>query len=187
MKVQSIILLSMFILSSCAQKQTIEEKKDEITYSLNKAFIRYSNSDSGKLNFSDILFYECEINNNSDNEIELTFSYDMADYITQGQAFCILSEKDSLELFSRYRGDKNTKIPSRKMKIIELCLENGVELFKKSGMENYSTFLDSVSFVTQKIVVYQNNKKPIIFNPKEDYVMEHRFITVFTEGEGSKN
>ena len=54
-------------------------------------------------------------------------------------------------------------------------------------MENNSTFLDSISFVTQKIVVYQNNKKPIIFNPKEDYVMEHRFITVFTEGEGIKN
>ena len=184
MKVQ-LILLSMFVLSSCSQKQTIEEKKDKITYSLNKAFISYSNND--KLSFSGILFYECEINNNSDNEIELTFSYDMADYVTQGQAFCILSEKDSLELFSRHWVNKNTKIPSGKTKKIELCLENGAELFIKSGMKDYSTFLDSISFVTQKIVVYQNNKKPIVFNPKESYVMEHRLTTVFAEGEGSKN
>lgn len=135
------------------------------------------------------LFFECEISNQTKNTVSFEFNFDFYNEEKINKLFLITEGNDSLNLYLRYAINRDFKILPGKTESINFYIDAGRELLKKSKMDNYYTFQDSLAFVVDRIVykftedsVFTLRKKD-----KENFSIEHRVSIYTTQGEGIKN
>ena len=177
------LLLCFF--SSCSEKK--EAHNESLVGTLEKAYANFLFP--GMEDAPGYLFFECNITNHTKSPVTFEFTYDVYDRERVNRLFLITDENDSLRLFLRSVTDRDFKILPDKSKTIDFCLDTTSEFFRRSGMDNYYMFQDSLAFVVDRIIYKFSDDSGFTIRKKDklDFIIEHRVSLYTTEGEGFKN
>lgn len=185
MRKECVIFILVLILSSCqARKQKIA--KELIPQGiLEKSFVNFRFPLKQKA--KRLLFYECTIHNNTQEEMLFNFPYDLHDMGRNYNLFVIFENGDSANIYCKNSLDRDFVVQPNQIKNINFSLDSSDFLYKKNSNNEYHLFLDSLSFVTKEIIYKYSNDSIFKFIKSPNYVTEHRFHETFTVGTGFKD
>ncbi len=180
-----LILISCFFFS-CSENKELSNN-ESLTGTLEKSYVNFFFP--SMINLPGNLFFECKISNQTKDTASFEFNFDFYDEEKINKLFLVTEGDDSLNLYLRYVINRNFRVLPGKTESVDFYIDEGRELFKKSGIDNYYMFQDSLAFVVDRIIYKFSEDSVFTIRKKDklDFTIEHRVSIYTTQGEGIKN
>ncbi len=183
-----IIIAILYCCSACTYKRsdkTMEEieSQQKIIGRIDKAYLNLHLPVNKKEKCR--LFYECSIVNNTSQSAIFRFRFDAFDEGAHN-LYAETNEHDTIALFVRYRGSKVLEVTPGQTRKIDFSVDFISNLLDKRNLSDCLFQIDSLAFATNRILYMCSNDSVFEFTKSKDYLIEHRPLEYYTEGEGYK-
>ncbi len=183
-----IVMIILYFCSACTCKRSdkaIEEvkSKEEIIGRIDKAYINLHLPIDKKEKSR--LFYECSIVNRTSRSATFKFHFFSFEEKSH-KLYAETIEYDSIALTVRSGENKIVEVAPGQTRKIDFCVDFTSNLLNQKDLNNYLFQIDSLAFVTNRILYMCSNDSIFEFTKSKDYLIEHRPLEYYTESEEYK-